>query len=162
MDPNSSQSPSPAESLQHARGQTPLIVLDTNVVLDWLVFHDPSSGAFSAAIERRQVRWIATQAMRDELAHVLGRGLAARQEVDQALVLGRWDAFAEVVAEPARLPAHGALHCSDPDDQQFLDLARARDARWLLSRDRAVLRLARRAARVDLHITVPAYWDALG
>ena len=34
----------------------PAIVLDTNVVLDWLVFADPSSGPLAAAIQRT-CRW---------------------------------------------------------------------------------------------------------
>ena len=53
-----------------------VIVLDTNVVLDWLLFNDPSSNLFAAAIARREVRWAASPAMRDELVEVLRRGLA--------------------------------------------------------------------------------------
>ncbi len=40
----------------------------------------------------------------------------------------------------------------------FLDLAHAAGARWLLSRDRAVLRLARRAAALGLVIAKPEDW----
>jgi predicted nucleic acid-binding protein len=138
----------------------PAIVLDTNVVLDWLLFEDPSSAPLAAAILRRQVRWIATAAMRDELADVLRRGLAAKRNADPAAVLAGWDLQSEVLAEPAPLARGLTLRCSDPDDQKFLDLARAANARWLLSRDRAVLRLARRAAAVGLSITIPERWPA--
>ena len=34
--------------------------------------------------------------------------------------------------------------CDDPDDQVFIDLALAGEAQWLLSHDKAVLRLRRR------------------
>jgi len=159
MNCNSTQSPSPAGLPHNPPAPVALIVLDTNVVLDWFVFQNPSSGPFAAAIERGQVRWVATQGMRDELAHVLGRGLAARRDTEPALVLARWDSFAELFVAPARLPGPGLLHCTDPDDQQFLDLARVVGARWLLSRDRAVLRLARPAARLNLRITVPERWN---
>ncbi len=136
-------------------------MLDTNVVLDWLLFDDPSAVALAAAIVQQRVRWIATTAMRDEFAEVLRRGLAAQRNADPAALLAAWDAHAVMRAEPARLPASVSLCCSDPDDQKFLDLAHAAGATWLLSRDRAVLRLARRAARWGIGISVPERW-ALG
>jgi len=133
-------------------------VLDTNVVLDWLLFDDPSSRRFAAAIAQRQVRWVACAAMRSELVEVLHRGLAATRNADVAALLAGWDAHADLVAAPPRLPGAVALQCSDPDDQKFLDLAYAETARWLLSRDRAVLKLARRAAGFGITITVPERW----
>jgi predicted nucleic acid-binding protein len=136
-------------------------VLDTNVVLDWLLFNDPSSSGFAAAIATRRLRWVASPAMRAELADVLQRGLSALRGADPTAVLAAWDAHAEVVAEPPRLPGAAALHCSDPDDQKFLDLAHFAGARWLLSRDRAVLRLARRAALFGIVIAVPERWPLL-
>jgi predicted nucleic acid-binding protein len=135
------------------------LVLDTNVVLDWLLFGDPSATPISAAIESQQVRWIATAAMREELAEVLRRGLAASRGVDPRAVLRAWDEHADLIPEPPRQPAALALRCTDPDDQKFLDLARAERALWLLSRDRAVLRLARRAAALGIRISVPERWS---
>ena len=135
------------------------IVLDTNVVLDWLLFADPSAAPLAAAVGRQQVRWIATPAMRDELADVLLRGLAARYHADPQELLAGWDTRVETLAEPGRLPANAALRCTDPDDQKFIDLAISAGAQWLLSRDRAVLRLARRAANLQLAITVPERWS---
>ena len=136
-----------------------VIVLDTNVVLDWLLFGDPSSTPFATAITRRQVRWVTSPSMRGELVEVLRRGLAATRDADPFRLLATWDAHAAVLAEPPRLPGTVALNCSDPDDQKFLDLAHAAGARWLLSRDRAVLRLARRAAAFGICITVPERWS---
>jgi predicted nucleic acid-binding protein len=141
-----------------AKPVQPAVVLDTNVVLDWLLFNDPSSTRFAAAIADRQVRWVASPAMRGELVEVLQRGLSALRGADPAAVLAAWDAHAEEVAEPPRLPGTVGLHCTDPDDQKFLDLAHITGARWLLSRDRAVLRLARSAAFFGISITVPERW----
>ncbi len=76
-------------SLAKPRG--PAIVLDTNVVLDWLLFNDPRSAPVAAAIVQRQVRWIAMRAMRDEFAAVLQRGLAAARGADVSAVLAAWD-----------------------------------------------------------------------
>ncbi len=136
------------------------IVLDTNVVLDWLLFNDPSAAHFASAIAKRELRWVASLAMRDELAVVLGRGLAQARNADATAVLAAWDAHVTLVEEASALPAALGLQCSDPDDQKFLDLAHAEGACWLLSRDRAVLKLARRAAHVGLRIAVPEGWPA--
>jgi predicted nucleic acid-binding protein len=134
-------------------------VLDTNVVLDWLLFGDPSAAPIAAAIESQRVRWIATAAMREELAEVLRRGLAASRGVDPRAVLVAWDEHAHLLAEPPGQPGASGLRCTDPDDQKFLDLAHAEGARWLLSRDRAVLRLARHAAALGIGISVPERWS---
>ncbi len=136
------------------------IVLDTNVVLDWLLFHDPSSAHLSGAIARRELRWVASLAMRDELANVLRRGLAQARHTDAATALAAWDAHVTLVTEPPALPAAMGLQCSDRDDQKFLELAHAEGARWLLSRDRAVLKLAGRARRFGILISVPERWSA--
>jgi putative PIN family toxin of toxin-antitoxin system len=134
--------------------QKPSVVLDTNVVLDWLLFREPSVGALAAAVTGARVRWLVTVAMRDEFAHVLGRGLAATRQADMANLLADWDAHAQVL--PA--PAQHRLRCTDKDDQKFIDLAFAARARWLISRDRAVLRLRGRAAGLGLTVLAPQRW----
>ena len=101
---------------------SPAIVLDTNVVLDWLLFADPSSASLAEAIRVGQDRWIATPAMRDELVEVLRRGLAASRGADPPTLLAAWDAHVHVFAEAAPLSGALALHCTDPDDQKFIDL----------------------------------------
>ena len=97
--------------------------------------------------------------MRDEFADVLSRGLAAARGANVATVLARWDACAEPCPEPTASVASAALRCTDVDDQKFLDLALATHARWLLSRDRAVVRLARRAASRGITICGPELWS---
>ena len=139
--------------------KVPPIVLDTNVVLDWLVFGDPDGATLGAAIAAGEVRWIATTAMRDELAHVLGRGHLDPWHPDPAVVWGAWDRHCESVTTPTALAAAaGRLRCSDPDDQKFIDLAVRAPARWLLSRDRAVLKLSRQLLAIGVQVTVPQHW----
>jgi uncharacterized protein len=58
--------------------------------------------------------------------------------------------LAQLVEEPTPAPAENARplpKCKDRDDQKFLELAHAAQADWLVSKDRAVLKLARRIAR---------------
>jgi len=50
------------------------------------------------------------------------------------------------------------MRCNDPDDQKFVDLALAYGARWLLSRDRAVLKLAKRCRTLGLQVLTPEQW----
>ena len=50
--------------------------------------------------------------------------------------------------------------CSDPDDQIFIDLAIAQGAQLLLTRDRALLKLARKAQRHGVWVATPERWAA--
>lgn len=136
----------------------PAAVLDSQVVFDWLVFRRASVQPVADAVTTGRLRWLASPALRDELGHVLGRGVLARYAPDEAAVWSAWDRFAQPCAQ---VPASGAalrLRCRDPDDQKFIDLALAHGARWLLSRDKAVLALARRARPFGLQILTPEAW----
>ena len=93
--------------------------------------------------------------MRAELDHVLGRLPPWRQGATRAQVLGDFDRYVSIV--DIAPPAFG-LHCTDADDQPFIDLAIHAGARWLFSHDRAVLKLARRAAAFGCTIATPDRW----
>jgi putative PIN family toxin of toxin-antitoxin system len=130
------------------------VVIDTNVALDLLVFGDRHCAALRGALEAGAVQWIGSAAMRDELACVLARGLGPRWPAPAQQVLALWDRHARLLpAAPLSTPA-----CRDPDDQKFVDLALAHPARWLLTRDRALLQLARHAAARGLWIGPPRRW----
>jgi len=134
---------------------TPL-VLDTNVVLDWLAFRDASSHPVSEAIRSGRCRWHATAAMRLELERVLTYKNLSRVNFEPAMVLSNWDAWVTPI-EPAA-PSPNPLRCTDPDDQKFIDLGLQLGGCTLLSRDRAVLKLARRARPLGLTIAAPQSW----
>jgi predicted nucleic acid-binding protein len=135
--------------------EAPPIVLDTNVVLDWLLFDEPTVAALAQAVTAGLLCWVVTAAMREELAHVLARGLAAARGKEASALLATWDRHAVVHPEP---PSDRLLRVTDPDDQKFVDLALCVRERWLVSRDRAVLKLARRAAASGTAIVTPASW----
>jgi predicted nucleic acid-binding protein len=64
--------------------------------------------------------------------------------------------FDDAALEHPSPPACG-LECRDPDDQTFIDLAVAAGARWLVTRDRALLELAREAqCRHAIAVLTPA------
>jgi uncharacterized protein len=141
------------------QGTDAVAVIDTQALLDWQFFGNGMCADWPLPGEASW-RWLATAAMRDELSHVLARGFASRWHTPAGQVLDFFDRHASVVAAPT-LPAPLArtLRCTDPDDQKFIDLAVATGARWLVSRDRAVLKLRRRTwAASGVQIVAPADW----
>ena len=132
----------------------PAVVLDTNVVLDWLVFRDVRMVPLALAIEGGRLRWLGSPRMRDELAHVLGRAMFERWPHDPEQVLTFIDSLVHTCDEPPACP----LICRDADDQVFIDLALARRASWLFSRDKALLRLARQARLRGTLVCQPEDW----
>ncbi len=132
------------------------ITLDTNIVLDLFVYNDPRQATLYKALRAGHLKWLATSAMRDELARVLDypqvtkRRLANGQSVDA--VLEQFDSLAKFVEPAPKAP----YTCKDLDDQIFIDLACQHQC-WLISKDKAVLamrsRLARLGATVALHYT---------
>ncbi len=118
------------------------LVLDTNVVLDLLVFRDPRTFALRDALQAWSLRWIATTAMREELQCVLAYPNFLKREPEAQEVIAAFEAHADVVAAPDGV---APVKCRDTDDQKFIDLAVAHGA-LLLSKDKEVLRLARKLA----------------
>ena len=131
------------------------VVLDTNVMLDWLVFRDARVAPLVAAIQGGRVRWLACAAMRVELAHMLGHKTLASWAPDPDRALAVFDALS-MATDP---PPPTRLKCSDADDQVFVDLAVATGARWLVTHDRALLNLARRARAFGLEVMAPTAWS---
>ena len=125
------------------------LVLDTNIILDLYVFNDPATTDLRHAIEAGQLQWLATLPMRDELERVLTYPQIMKSlhhhQTDAAVVLAQFDAHSTAVA----IAPKASVTCKDPDDQKFIDLAVAHSA-FLLSKDRAVLCMAKRLAALGV------------
>ena len=135
------------------------VVLDTQIVMDWLVFSEPRVMPIITLVESRHLLWTATAPMKAEMLHVLGRGVAARYSPDLEKIHAAFEQHCELVAEPQLGMARP--RCSDEDDQKFIDLAlhlASQGSALLISRDRAVLKVAKRAARLGLEILAPEVW----
>jgi len=136
---------------------TPRLVLDTNVLLDWLVFAEPRAARLAAAIESRAVQVFANRACVEEFARVLAYRQFGLTPDGQALALDRYRDHLirhEGPSRPGFLPA-----CRDPDDQKFLELARDAAADCLLTKDKALLDLARPRRRLaGFRILHPDRW----
>lgn len=135
-----------------------ILVLDTNVVLDLLHFRDPAVAPVRAALAGGRACCVGNAACRDELAHVLSypqfriAGDEARRILDEYAAM----------AQPCNDSASGALpQCRDPDDQKFLELAQAAKADLLVTKDKALLALAKKTGRLGFRIVTPAGAAAL-
>lgn len=121
------------------------LVLDTNVVLDLLVFDDPLVPPIRELLAQGQLRWIADEAQRIELGRVLSYSKVAPRVAFYGKsaegVLAAFDAAVQYVPTAPKV----RFTCTDPDDQHFLDLAAQHQA-LLLSKDKAVLKQRKRLA----------------
>jgi uncharacterized protein len=142
-----------------AAPQIARVVLDTNAVLDWLIFQNPASAPLGDAIFRGSVRWLTSTNLRAELSHVLARGVLNDWTTDFTFLWDTWNTHAIELPHPPEHHGNARLRCTDPDDQKFIDFAVAHQAHWLLTRDRAVLKLRRRALSLGLVITTPEGWS---
>lgn len=135
----------------------PVIILDTNVCLDLFVFHDPRWAPLLAALEDGSVQAVTRSDCRDEYRIVLHYPHLPLDETTRVVAADRFDALITVIDPPVsgvRLPV-----CTDRDDQKFLELARDAGVDTLITKDKALLKLARKTAQAGLFkIMVPEAW----
>jgi predicted nucleic acid-binding protein len=135
----------------------PCIVLDTNICLDLFVFHDPRWAALVAELDAGSVRAVTRADCRDEYRVVLHFAHLPLDEASRPVAAEAFDRRIAVVApgpRPIRLPV-----CTDKDDQKFLELARDAGADVLITKDKALLKLARKTAALGLfRVLLPEAW----
>lgn len=136
------------------------LVLDTNVWIDWLVFNDPSIGPLKAAQQSGGLHILADEVCLEELKAVLAYPELKLDESRRKNHLAQVDRYVvryghQRSACPVALP-----RCSDPDDQKFLELACNARADWLITRDKALLKLNRRLKAAGFRIGSPSEWSA--
>ncbi len=139
----------------------PRLVIDTNVLLDLLFWHDPHMSALEAGLAAG--RWIA---LRDEstlleCVDVLTRlnfwGESEEAHARILSVVGAWCDRTEVVPE-SLVQSVGStvpVKCKDPLDQKFLELVYAAKAPYLLTKDKLVLRAGKRLKKDGLLVMTP-------
>lgn len=136
------------------------VVIDTNVCLDLFVFNDPRWAKLVAAIERGDIEAVTRADCRDEYNIVLHYRHLPLDDDSRPLAAARFDQLIKVVAPPesgVKLPV-----CSDRADQKFLEIARDAQAEVLITKDKALLKLARRLAREGMFkVMLPEKWIAL-
>lgn len=138
----------------------PALVLDTNTVLALWMFRDPTLNALREWIEAGNCRLYSREDALEELRRVLAYRQFGLDEVSQQAIIGGYRLLLtpcppptdrSTTAAPALLP-----RCRDADDQKYLEIAVQLGAAHLLTRDKALLKLARhRTIRDRLTILTP-------
>ena len=136
------------------------VVLDSNVWIDWLVFNDEGVASLKAAHRNGTVEIVIDDACLGELAAVLAYPEFALDAERRLRLIADVREHAQrqqprLDAPPATLP-----RCTDPDDQKFVELAHAASAEWLVTRDKALIKLNRRTQRLGICVGTPAQWAA--
>lgn len=134
------------------------LVLDTNIVLDWLVFEDASVEGLRRGVEERRISVITYEPALEELRRVLGYPQLKLDPARQVAVFDAYRATASIAKLPdgysterLMLPL-GFPRCRDPDDDHFLGLTHHAAADALVSKDKAVLKLRKRARKFGVTI----------
>jgi putative PIN family toxin of toxin-antitoxin system len=153
-------------ALDHAPGtgtSAPRIVLDTNVCLDLFVFRDPLCSHLLAALQRGAVQAVTREDCRAEWQRVLHYPQLPIEEPQRPAFVAAFDAAIRLLPPEVSTLREGdpsLPRCADPDDQKFLELALASGARWLLSKDKELLKLDRRTRSAGLFaIRLPQLWS---
>jgi len=120
------------------------VVLDTNVLVSLYVFADSRFAPLRTRIESGEWQAISNEDCFNEFRRVLGYAMFALTEQQQQDALTAYGGFVTQFVGPPAGAVATLPRCADRDDQKFLELARDGGADWLVTADKALLRLARR------------------
>jgi putative PIN family toxin of toxin-antitoxin system len=143
------------------------LLLDTNIVLDCLVFRDPATRPLWAAVESKGVEVLSHPLALEELSRVLAY---PQCRVDEEVQLDIWARYAErtsLIAVPDGFSRENLSlppefpRCRDRDDDLFLALAYHSGADALISKDRDLLKLRRKVRKFGVTILGRAEVDHL-
>jgi uncharacterized protein len=136
------------------------LVLDTNVVIDWLVFDDPYLQPFRESALSGAIVVLTHELALAEFERVLGYPELKLSTERRADSLARYRALSRSLAMPEgfalgawQLPP-GFPSCRDRDDDLFLALTHHSAAAALVTRDKALLKMRKRMGKRGMTI-----WD---
>ncbi len=127
------------------------VVLDSNFILDVYFFKNKTAVSLFHQLEKAGASFYRTSATFDELRHVLDREEFSKGNASRAEILDNWSAASINFESP--LPS--SLKCRDPLDQKFIDLAGSVAPSYLISKDKDILRLRRKASKLRMKFRRP-------
>jgi uncharacterized protein len=136
----------------------PRLVLDTNVVIDWLVFDDPFMAPLREGVPAGRVEVVSHPPAIEELRRVLAYQSLKLDEARQTAIFERYLSQTRIPTLPIDFTPRRLLlpmgfpRCRDRDDEHFIALAFHTKADALVSRDDAVYGLKSRAAKFGVTI----------
>jgi putative PIN family toxin of toxin-antitoxin system len=129
----------------------PRLVLDTNVILDLLVFRDPTAEPIRHLLDAKLVDAVRSEASMLELVDVIQRPIFKLSQQEQEIILLVWESLTRLLENTAIESA--PFICRDTDDQIFLDMAYSIRPAVLFSKDLRVLELRVSAKGHGVEIT---------
>ena len=137
---------------------TKRVILDTNVCLDLFVFSDPRWTMLLAGLQNGEIEAVTREDCRNEWLRVLDYPNLPINDESKKENVAAFDSLIACIA-PERRSGINLPICSDSDDQKFLELALDAHARFLITKDKALLKLARKTADAGLfRIVRPDWW----
>jgi len=127
------------------------LVLDTNVILDLLVFQDPAAEVIQTVLDAKLVDAVRTEASMLELMDVIQRPNFKLSKEQQQIILKQWESSSRLLENSAIEPA--PFTCRDLDDQVFINMAYSIRPALVLSKDLRVLELRAVAKHHGIEIT---------
>ena len=135
------------------------IVLDTNVCLDLFVFRDPRWLRLMQAITNAEVEAVTRADCLMEWQIVLGYAHLGLDEAMQTTICAEFDALIRPCVDTIPDTSVKLPICRDTDDQKFIELAYQSGAAMLITKDKALLKLARKTQKAGLfQIVTPEVW----
>lgn len=132
-------------------------VLDTNVVLDLFHWANTDAVPIMAALESGRIACFADERTLDELQRVL---TYPQLKMTPEMMVERYARYSGLIQLVPAGEAPPLPRCKDRDDQKFLELAARCQANYLVSKDKALLRLRGRTT-LGFQILKPAAASAL-
>ena len=129
----------------------PSCVLDTNVVLDILLFADKNTKSIQKSLASGQLLALGHYDTLYEFTDVISRSQFKLTESQIKEKLHAWIKLHWLIKEP--LPTEG--YCKDHDDDKFFNLARLCSARYLISKDKKVLKAKGKAKQFGCIVIKP-------
>lgn len=147
------------QMLQYLLGQEPVtlhapciaVVCDTNLILDWFYWKNPQETPLLYQLKDSQLVCVRCEQTLLELADVIRRPQFSLTLSQQEKILQQWGEL----SRPVSITRNSPILCRDPNDQKFLDLAFSAKARFLLTKDKDLLRCARKTKAMHLAIGRP-------
>lgn len=147
----------PTQTPATQRQQRPRIVIDTNVCLDLFVFRDPRWQGLMNALQSGTLEAVTRTDCRLEWQMVLHYSHLPITDETRPGFNAEYDALITCLAAEALTPRTDIRlpQCTDRDDQKFLELALGAHATTLITKDKALLKLARKTAKLGLFAIIP-------
>ncbi|MGN1150130.1 MAG: putative toxin-antitoxin system toxin component, PIN family [Sutterella sp.] len=137
-------------------------VIDTNVVLDLIFWHDKHADALAEALAAGRITALRDRETVLELAEVLSRPHFLGSEEKALAAAADWCARTHAADEITAAETGKTLtvRCRDPLDQKFLVLAVSAGAGLLVTKDKLVLKAGRRLKRFGITTIRPDEFSA--